>query len=433
MPPPTPTVQPGLGSHLQPSAMPRASGSGLELCPARLCSARASCPGLRLVGPPSGLSPCPLRTRLLSFAWQPTGEDGEAQAGDGPAAGGKVVSKGQSLQNGLHAEGQGGEGVLAPPRKELQPRRAALGAVPSKGPSPAPGPVAAVPKPAETPRPEAPKAAKPSCPEKSPKDPHPRGSPPAPAPTPRKDLQRSSKIPAKEGDAPKGTGPESTKEEGAPPSHEEPPAKERAKREPGLAGKEPERMKKDVEGGKKEPREIKKLGKTATKSEGLKGKPGEIQEKSEDVVKEVRKAKEEPGEGKETPGESKETGESMDKEQVTCPRTCQAVTPCLGPLMPFFWFHAALPVRVGSAGGWGKVSPRAAREGQGFWLEVFCPWGKCSLSSSVFHCFLHDSPLSSPQAPRDVWYEAEKVWLIQQDGFTLGNLPSSALTSQHRR
>ncbi|NXO63477.1 MY18B protein, partial [Phainopepla nitens] len=31
------------------------------------------------------------------------------------------------------------------------------------------------------------------------------------------------------------------------------------------------------------------------------------------------------------------------------------------------------------------------------------------------------------QAPRDVWYEAEKVWLIQQDGFTLGNSPSSAL------
>ncbi|NWI84335.1 MY18B protein, partial [Pitta sordida] len=27
--------------------------------------------------------------------------------------------------------------------------------------------------------------------------------------------------------------------------------------------------------------------------------------------------------------------------------------------------------------------------------------------------------LSSPQAPRDVWYEAEKVWLVQQDGFTL--------------
>ncbi|NWH28374.1 MY18B protein, partial [Grus americana] len=29
------------------------------------------------------------------------------------------------------------------------------------------------------------------------------------------------------------------------------------------------------------------------------------------------------------------------------------------------------------------------------------------------------SPLSSPQASRDVWYEAEKVWLVQQDGFTL--------------
>lgn len=192
-------------------------------------------------------------------------------------------------------------------------------------------------------------------------------------------------------------------------------------------------MKKDVEGGKKEPREIKNPRKTATKSEGLKGEPGRIQEKSEDVAKEVGKVKEEPGEGKETPGESKETGESTDKEQVMCPQTCQAVTPCLGPLMPFFWFHAALRVRVGSAGARGKVPPGAAEEGQGFWLEVFCPWGKCSFSSSVFHWFLHDSPLCSLQAPRDVWYEAEKVWLIQQDGFTLGNLPSSALTLQHRR
>ncbi|XP_059683822.1 unconventional myosin-XVIIIb [Gavia stellata] len=270
---------------------------------------------------------------------EPTREDGEARAGDAPAAGGEVTSEGQPLQNGLHVEGQRGEGVPAPPRTELPPGGAALGAIPSKAASTTPGPAAAAPRPAETPRPEAPKAAKPPCPEKSPKDPLPGGSPPAPAPTPSKGPQRCSKIPAKEGDAPKGTGAESTKKEkGAPPSHEQHAAKARARREPGPARKEPEKMKKDVGGGKKEPREIKKPGKTTNKSEELKGELGGIQEKSEDVVKEVGRAKEEPGDGKEAPGESKEeTGEGTAKDQ----------------------------------------------------------------------------------APRDVWYEAEKVWLVQQDGFTL--------------
>ncbi|XP_068268386.1 unconventional myosin-XVIIIb isoform X2 [Nyctibius grandis] len=263
---------------------------------------------------------------------KPAGEDGEARLGEAPGAGGEVASEGRPLQNGLHAEGQRDEGVPAPPRQELLPGRAAPGAVPSKAPSPTPGPAA--PKPAETPRPEAPKAAKPSCVEKSPKDPRLGGSPPAPAPS--KGPQRCSKVPAKEGDTP---GPESTeKERGAPPSHEQHPAKARAGREPGSARKEPEKMKKDVGGGKKEPREVKKPGKTTNKSEGPKEEPGGIQAKSEDVAKEVGKVKEEPGEGKEAPGESKEeTGESTDKEQ----------------------------------------------------------------------------------APRDVWYEAEKVWLVQRDGFTL--------------
>ncbi|KAM9219208.1 LOW QUALITY PROTEIN: unconventional myosin-XVIIIb [Leptosomus discolor] len=260
---------------------------------------------------------------------EPVGEDSKVPAGDTPAAGGEVASEGRLLQNGLHAEGQGGEGVSAPPRKALPPRTAVPGAVPSKAQSP---------KPPETPHPEAPKAAKTSCPEKCPKDPRPGGSPPAPAPAPSKGPQHCSKVPAKERDTPKGTGLESPqKEKGAAPSHEEPLAKARTKREPRPAKKEPEKMKKDIGGGKKEPREIKKPGKTANKSEGLKEEPGGIQEKSEDVTKKVGKVKEEPGEGEEAPGEVKVTGESTDKDQ----------------------------------------------------------------------------------APRDVWYEAEKVWLIQQDGFTL--------------
>ncbi|XP_072736093.1 unconventional myosin-XVIIIb [Ciconia boyciana] len=270
---------------------------------------------------------------------EPAGEDGEARAGDAPATRGEVASEGQLLQNGLHVEGQGGEGVVAPPRKELPPGRAAPGAVPSEAPSPAPSLAAAVPKPAETPHPGASKAVKLLCLEKSPKDPCLGDSPMAPAPAARKGPQHCSKVPTKEGDVPKGTGPESTKKEkGAPPSHEQHPDKARAKRELGLAKKEPETMKKDVGGGKKEPREIKKPGKTTNKSEGPKGELGGIQEKSEDVAKEVGKVKEELGEGKEVPGESKEeTAKSTDKDQ----------------------------------------------------------------------------------APRDVWYEAEKVWLIQQDGFTL--------------
>ncbi|KAM6051575.1 unconventional myosin-XVIIIb [Theristicus caerulescens] len=270
---------------------------------------------------------------------EPAGEDSKAQAGDTPAARGEVASEGQPLQNGLHVEGQGGEGVVGPPRKEHPPGKAAPGTIPSKAPTPVPSPTAAAPRPVETPHLEAPKPAKLSCLEKSPKDPCPGGSPPAPAPAPSKGPQCCSKVPAKEGDAPKGTGPETTKKEkGAPLSHEQHPAKARAKREPGLAGKEPEKMKKDIGGGKKDLRETKKPGKTTNKTEGSKEEPGGIQEKSEDVAKEVGNVKEEPGEGKEALGESKEeTGESMDKDQ----------------------------------------------------------------------------------APRDVWYEAEKVWLIQQDGFTL--------------
>ncbi|NXV79334.1 MY18B protein, partial [Atlantisia rogersi] len=78
----------------------------------------------------------------------------EARVGDPPAAGGKAAGAGQPLQNGLHAEGQGGQGVTAPPHKELPPGRAAPGTSPVQAPCPAPSPAAAAPKPAETPCPE---------------------------------------------------------------------------------------------------------------------------------------------------------------------------------------------------------------------------------------------------------------------------------------
>ncbi|XP_035421609.1 unconventional myosin-XVIIIb [Cygnus atratus] len=294
----------------------------------------------------------------------PPGEAGGARTGDTPTAGGAAASKGQPLQNGLHAEGQGGDGAPAPPNTVLPPGRAAPGPGPCKAPAPTPSPAAATPRPAETPHPGAPEAAKPlSCPEKSPKDAHPGGSPPAPAPAPSKGPQSCSKGPVKEGDALKGKGPEgSKKEKGAPESskkkggpaiREGPAAKGRTKRELVLAKKEPEKMKKDAGGGKKELREIKEPGKTTNKSEGPKGEPGGIQGKPEDVAKEeAGKAKEKSGKSKEAPERSKEApGDSREASMESKEETADSA--------------------------------------------------------------------DQDQAPRDVWYEAEKVWLLQRDGFTL--------------
>lgn len=353
---------------------------------------------------PGRILPLPCRTllRLLSFSWQPPGEAGGGRAGDTPAAGGAAASKGQPLQNGLHTEGQGGEGAPAPPGTALPPGRAAPGPGPCKAPAPTPSP-------AETPHPGAPEAAKPSlCLEKSPKDAHPGGSPPAPAPTPSKSC---SKGLVKEGDALKGKGPEgskkeekgapesskkekgaperskgkgapesSTKEKGAPAIREGPTAKGRPKKELALAKKEPEKMKKDAGGGKKEAREIKGPGKTTNKAEGPKGEPGGIQGKAEDVAKEAGKAKDKSGKSKEAPegnkealGESKEasmeskeeTADSTDQDQVM---PLQILSHILGVWVQFC---AAPPVRVPSPGGWG--GRQEGRGGQCQGLEVF-PW-----------------------------------------------------------
>ncbi|KAM9371606.1 unconventional myosin-XVIIIb [Phaethornis superciliosus] len=284
----------------------------------------------------------------------------ESKARDTAATRGEVSSKGQPLQNGLHTVGQRGKGVPPPTHKELPPGKAAPGTTPSKAPSPAPSTAAAAPKAVEPSQPEAAKAVKGLCLEKSPKDPCPGGTPPAPAPTPSKGPQLSSKVPAKEGVTPKGTGPESTKkEQGAPQNQQQHPDKVEAKKEPGPSRKEPEKMKKEVGGGKKEPREIKKPGKTANKSEGPKEKPGGIQEKAGEA-KEMEKVKKEPGEVKEAPKESK--GEAP-KESKEAPKESKEEAPGAGT----------------------EEAESTAKE----------------------------------QAPRDAWYEAGKVWLLQQDGFTL--------------
>ncbi|XP_063272448.1 unconventional myosin-XVIIIb [Prinia subflava] len=237
------------------------------------------------------------------------------------------------------------------------------------------------PKSAEILRPGAPKVGKPLWPWKSPKDSLVGGSPPVPAPAPSQGPQRGSKVPVKEGDVPKGTvpdstkkekgtGPESTKKEkGTPPRHEEPPSKAKAPRELLSARKEPEKMKKDVGRGKKEPREIKTPEKTTNKSEGVKGEPGGIQEKSTEVGKEVGKVKEELGKGKEMLKESEGIGKSTDRDQAK------------------------------ETSGRSKEMSESMEKDQ----------DKEASGEST----------DKDQAPRDVWYEAEKVWLIQQDGFTL--------------
>ncbi|KAM3661467.1 unconventional myosin-XVIIIb [Ammospiza maritima maritima] len=354
---------------------------------------------------------------------------------------------------------------------------------PSKPAETTPKPVETTPKPAETPQPGAPKVGKLLWPRKSLKDTFLGGSPPTPAPAPSQGPQRGSKVPVKEGDTPKGTNPESikkekgtipestkekgtipestkekgtilesTKEKGTVPEstkkkgkisegtkkekgtilettkekgtipestkkekgtipesskkekgtilettkekgtilentkkgtilesskkekgtalrHEEPPAKGKAQRELLSARKEPEKMKKDVGGGKPEPREVKKPEKATNKPEGLKGEPGGMQEKSTDVGREVGKVKEELGKGKEMLKESKGIGKSTDKDQAE-------ETP----------------------GRSQEVSKSMEKEQD----------GEASGEST-----------DKDQAPRDVWYEAEKVWLMQQDGFTL--------------
>uniref|UniRef100_A0A669PEQ3 Myosin XVIIIB n=1 Tax=Phasianus colchicus TaxID=9054 RepID=A0A669PEQ3_PHACC len=319
------------------------------------------------------------RTAAFSFSWQPVVEDSPAQSRDSPAAKGTVSSVGKSLQNGLQAGGQGGKGT--PTHTALPPGTAAPSSDPSKAPTVA-----------QSPRPEGPQAVKPQSPEKkkgekSSKTACPGGSPLSAAPATSKGPQHCGKV--KEGDVPKGKGPEGTKKEkGAALSGQQPPSTASTKRELGLGRKEPEKMKKDVGGGKKEPKEMKEPAKSTNKSQGAKREAGGTREKPEGVAKGVGKAKGEPRESKEaTQGgeeavadskaahvESKEeTGESAAQDAV--------LVSCSSPAL----------VAVAAGSPCGRGAPSQLPE---------C----CSLLL---------------QAPKDAWYEADKVWLVQQDGFVL--------------
>uniref|UniRef100_A0A8C2TA19 Myosin XVIIIB n=1 Tax=Coturnix japonica TaxID=93934 RepID=A0A8C2TA19_COTJA len=273
-------------------------------------------------------------------------------------------SVGKSLQNGLQASRQGGK--EPPTHTALPPGTAAHSSDTSKAPTVV-----------QSPRPEDPQAVKPQSPEKrkgeekSPKAACPGGSPPSAAPATSKDPQQCGKV--KEGDVPKRKGPEGTKKEkGSALSGQQPPNTVSNKKELGLGRKELEKMKKDVGGGKKEPKEMKEPAKSTNKSEGAKREAGGTREKPEGVAKGAGKAKGEPQKKEEAPAESKaahmeskeETRESTEQEQVMF----AAVTLCTS-----------------------------------LWLGC---------SSSLQCCSLL-------QAPKDMWYEADKVWLVQQDGFML--------------
>lgn len=299
---------------------------------------------------------------------------------------------GKSLQNGLQAGGQGGKGT--PTHTALPPGMAAPSSDPSKAITVA-----------QSPRIEGPQEVKPQSPEKrkggeekSTKAVCAGGSPSSAAPAPSKGPQHCGKV--KE-DVPKGKGAEGTKKEkGEALSGQQPPSTASNKREMGLGRKEPEKAKKGVGGGKKEPKEMKEPAKSINKSEGAKREVGGTREKPEGVAKGMGKAKGEPREskeaprgGEEAPAESKaeqveskeETGESTDQEQVMpAAVTLCTVLPCHAALLPvWLWLQAVLVA--------GVLQPSSLQ----------C----CSLL---------------PQAPKDVWYEADKVWLVQQDGFALG-------------
>ncbi|XP_014730346.1 PREDICTED: unconventional myosin-XVIIIb [Sturnus vulgaris] len=323
---------------------------------------------------------------------EPVGKDGEARGGG--------TSEGP-LRNGLKAEGQGAKGVTAPPNKELPPEKAVGPQSGSKIP------VKEVPKgtiPESTKEkgtvPESTKKEKGTVPENTkekgtvpvntkekgtvlettkkekgtvPENTKEKGTVPVntkeKGTVPESTKKEKGTVPESTKKE-KGTVPESTKKEkGTPLRHEEPPAKVKTQRELLSARKEPEKMKKDVGGGKKEPREIKKPEKAANKSEDLKREPGGIQEKSTDVGKEVGKMKEELGKSKEMLKESKGIGKSTDKDQT-------------------------------------KETPGRSKEMN---KSMEKDQDKEASGEST----------DKDQAPRDVWYEAEKVWLVQQDGFTL--------------
>ncbi|XP_030357264.1 unconventional myosin-XVIIIb [Strigops habroptila] len=360
-----------------------------------------------------------LRKDKASGKEEPVAADGEAGAGVTAAAGAEGTKDGQALPNGLQAEGPGAKGVTAPPRKELPPGKAASGPISNKAPSPAPGPAAAAPKPAETPQPE---AAKPSCPKRSPKDPHPGGSPPPLTPTPASPKPTETPRP----EAPKAAKPLCPKKSpkdphpaGSPlpltptsaapkpaetprpeaPKAAKPSCSEKSPKDPCLGGSPQSPAPAPSKGPQCSSKAPAKVGDTAkstvpesTKKEkgaplsrvepparaGAKRELGPARREPEKMKKDVGDGKKEPREIKK-PGKTANKSEGPKEEPGRTQEKSEDVAKELG--------------KAKEKPGEGKEAPGESKE--------------------------TGESTDKDQAPRDVWYEAEKVWLVQEDGFTL--------------
>ncbi|XP_054145029.1 unconventional myosin-XVIIIb [Melozone crissalis] len=347
--------------------------------------------------------------------------------------------------------------VPAPKSAETPSKRAETPCKPtatSSKPETSPKTAEITPKPAETPQPGVPKVGKLLWPRKSLKDTFLGGSPPTPAPAPSQGPQRGSKVPVKEGDTPKGTNPESIKKEttlestkkenGTIPEctkekgtilvstkKEKGTIPESSKKEKGTIlettkekGTIPECTKKGtiLESTKKEKGTIlettKEKGtipestKKGTIPEGTKEKgtplrhkepPAKVKAQREllSARKEPEKMKKDVGGGKKEPREVKKPEKVTNKPEGLKgePGGMQEKSTELGKEV------GKVKEELGKGKEAEETSGRSQEMSKSMEKEQD---GEASGEST-----------DKDQAPRDVWYEAEKVWLMQQDGFTL--------------
>ncbi|XP_057268395.1 unconventional myosin-XVIIIb [Pezoporus wallicus] len=353
-----------------------------------------------------------LRKEKASSKEEPVAADGGAGAGVTAAAGAEGTKDGRALPNGLQAAGQGGKGVIPPSPKELPPGRAVPGPSASKAPSPAPSPTAAslkpaetprlevpiaqpscpkrspkdpgspqpltpppaAPKPAETPHPEAPKAAQPLCLKKSPKDPCPRGSPQALTPTSA--APKLVETPRPEAlKAVKPLCPEKSSRDPCPGASPQPPAPAPSKG-PQCPSKAPAKV-----------GDRGKVPESTRKEKGAPPSPAEppakagAQRELGPGRKEPEKMKKDVGDGRKEPREIKKPGKTANKSEGPKeePGGAQDKSEEVG--------------KVKEELGEGKEVPGESKE--------------------------TGESTDRDQAPGDAWYEAGKVWLVQEDGFTL--------------
>ncbi|KAM9118433.1 unconventional myosin-XVIIIb [Pangshura tecta] len=283
----------------------------------------------------------------------------------------EMTSEGQLLQNGLNGEQHQGEmAAEVAPRKPLPFKRVVKRSNIMKATSPAPEKAAATPKPGETIPPDESKVAKPPCPEQSSKEQSKGENAPAGAPTTGKAFQRHCEDPAKEGHSPRRKSSENLGEKKVvTKKQQEPQIKAEIKKRQGEIKEKPGEIKEESVEIKKEQGEVKE-------------KPGEIKEEPVEVKEKPGKVKEEPVEIKEEQGEVKKKHGEIKEEPVEIKEEQGEIKKKPGEIKEE-------PVE-------NKKEPVEIKES-----------GESTDSDKV-----HD----------DVWYETEKVWLVQKDGFTLATV-----------